>query len=77
VVIYQTPGRRSRHLYLTVHDGERVIASRTIRCAGEGAEEIIRLERVPDKTVVWGSTFNRLRQRSELVSAVAAQEGQA
>jgi VPS62-like protein len=77
VVSYQTPGRRSRHLYLTVHDGERVIASRTIRCAGEGAEEIIRLERVPEKTVVWGSTFNRLRQRSELVSAVAAQEGQA
>jgi hypothetical protein len=77
VVTYRTPGRRSRHLYLTVHDGQRVVASRRVRCAGEGAEETIRLERVPAEPVVCGSTFNRLRQRSDLVETVAAQEGPA
>jgi hypothetical protein len=30
----QLPWRRSRHLYLTVHDGERVVASRTLRRPG-------------------------------------------
>jgi hypothetical protein len=68
-VTYRPKGRRSRHLYLTVHDGLRVIASRTVRCAGEGAEERIRLPAVPQGAVVCGSTFNRLRQRSDVTEA--------
>ena len=74
VVGYRTPGRRARHLYLTVHDGKRVVSSRTVRCAGDGGEEIIRLEGVPGEPVVCGSTFNRLRQRSEVADTVVARE---
>jgi Vacuolar protein sorting-associated protein 62 len=70
VVDYETPGRRSRHLYLTVHDGERVVASRTVRCAGEGGQEIIRLDGELHEPAVCGSTFNRLRQRSDVVETV-------
>ena len=51
-----------------------MLSSRTIRCAGDGGEEIIRLERVPGEPVVCGSTFNRLRQRSDVADTVAAQE---
>lgn len=57
--------RRSRHLYLTVHDGERVIASRAVRCAGESGTEILRLSREPASLDVLGTTFNRVRQRSD------------
>jgi Vacuolar protein sorting-associated protein 62 len=64
-----TRGRRSRHLYLTVHDGERVIASRAVRDAGDSGAEILRLAHVPASLEVWGSTFNRVRQRSDLMKA--------
>ena len=77
VVSYATPSRRSRHLYITVHDGQRVVSSRTVRCAGDGGEEIMRLDRVPGEPVVCGSTFNRLRQRSDLAEAVPSPEGPA
>jgi hypothetical protein len=61
--------RRSRHLYLTVHEGERVIASRAVRYAGESGTEILRLSHAPASLEVWGSTWNRVRQRSDLVEA--------
>jgi hypothetical protein len=64
-----TRGRRSRHLYLTVHDGERVIASRVVRDAGDSGAEILRLPHVPASPEVWGSTFNGVRQRSDLMKA--------
>ena len=61
--------RRSRHLLLTVHDGERVVASRAVRCAGDAGSEIFRLSAAPSSPQVWGSTFNRVRQRSDLAEA--------
>ncbi len=61
--------RRSRHLYLTVHDGERVVASRAVRYAGESGTEILRLSEVPGSLDVSGSTWNRVRQRSDLAEA--------
>jgi hypothetical protein len=65
--------RRSRHLYLTVHDGERVIASRRVRNAEDGDRAIFRLPEVPAPLEVWGSTFNGVRQRSD--PAKAAERG--
>jgi hypothetical protein len=53
------------HLYLTVQDGERVVASRTLHGPGRQGGASFRLPR-PE---VWGSTFNRLRQRSDLTAA--------
>ena len=61
--------RRSRHLYLTVHDGERVIASRAVRHAGDSGSETLRLSHVPGSLEVCGSTWNRVRQRSDLAEA--------
>lgn len=61
--------RRSRHLYLTVHEGERVIASRAVRYAGDSGTEILRLSHVPATLEVLGSTWNRVRQRSDLAEA--------
>ena len=62
--------RRSRHLYLTVHEGERVIASRAVRYDGATGTEIFRLAEQPASVEVLGSTFNRVRQRSDLAEAV-------
>ena len=61
--------RRSRHLYVTVHDGERVVASRVVRYSGDSGSEILRLLYVPDSLTVRGSTWNRVRQRSDLTEA--------
>jgi hypothetical protein len=61
--------RRSRHLYLTVHEGERVIASRTVRYAVDSGTETLRLSHAPASLEVWGSTWNRVRQRSDLAKA--------
>jgi hypothetical protein len=69
VVAYELADRRSRHLYLTVHEGRRVVASRRVRCAEQSGEERIRLETPPAEPLVCGSTFNRLRQRSEVAEA--------
>jgi hypothetical protein len=71
-VTYETQDRRSRHLYLTVHEGDRVVASKTVRCAGGKGEELLRLERPPaEPPFVCGSTFNRLRQRSVIAETPA------
>jgi hypothetical protein len=72
VVEYELAGsgrRRSRHLYLTVHSGERVLASRVLREPPRSGSEALLLPEgvIPD--AVWASAFNRLRQRSELARA--------
>jgi hypothetical protein len=72
----QLPWRRSRHLYLTVHDGKRVVASRTLRGPEQKGRARFRLPRPPARPEVWGSTFNRLRQRSELATARADAESE-
>jgi hypothetical protein len=64
--------RRSRHLYLTVHDGERVIASRAVRYSGESGSEILRLTADPGSLDVVGTTFNRVRQRSDPTEVTVA-----
>lgn len=61
--------RRARHLSLTVHDGDRVVASRVVRDVSDSGRESIRLPYHPDRWVVWASAFNRFRQRSDLVAA--------
>ncbi len=65
----QSPRRRSRHLYLTVHDGERVIASRVVRDAVDEGSEVVLVPYDLQRGTVWGSAFNRLRQRSDLARA--------
>jgi hypothetical protein len=67
--LVQERWRRSRHVYLTVHDGERVIASRAVRGARQSDSEMLLLPRVPERPELWASSFNRLRQRSELAHA--------
>ena len=67
----QLPWRRSRHLHLTLHDGDRVVASRTLRRPAKRDRAKLRLPRPVGRLEVWGSTFNRLRQRSELGTARA------
>jgi hypothetical protein len=64
-----TTWRRSRHLYLTAHDGERVVASRALRGARDSDIEILRLPYAPASLEIWGSTFNWVRQRSDLAKA--------
>jgi hypothetical protein len=72
LVEYELGGRgrrRSRHLYLTVHAGERVIASRALRQPPRSGAEVILLPEGTAPNAVWASAFNRLRQRSELTQA--------
>ena len=65
--------RAARHLYLTVHDGERVLESRRVRDAGREGEEVLLIPADPDEVTVYASAFNRLRQRSDLTGPVAAE----
>ncbi len=64
--------RRSRHLYLTLHDGERVVGSRVVRYGGDSGTEVFRVSDMPTSLIVVGSTFNRVRQRSDLAEAARA-----
>ena len=68
----QRPWRRSRHLLLTVHDGERVIASRTIRAAGDADTATFRLVEDPEDPRVAATTWNKARQRSDLTEVTPA-----
>jgi hypothetical protein len=61
--------RHARHLHLTVHDGERVLANRTVRKAPREGTERLRLPVAPQDPAVWGTTFNGVRQRSDLAEA--------
>ena len=47
-----------------------MIASRAVRYSGESGTEIFRLAQASDSLEVWGSTFNRVRQRSDLAEAM-------
>jgi len=69
----QARWRRSRHLYLTVHEGDRVIASRAMRRPPAEGRAVVLLPRGSRPDAIWATTFNRLRQRSE--PAWAAAEG--
>jgi hypothetical protein len=67
----QSPWRRSRHLYLTVHDEKRVVASRTLRKPPRKHHASLRVPPPEDRgrLVVAGSSFNFARQRSNLAEA--------
>ena len=70
-VSYRLAGRgvrKARHLQLTVHDGDAVIASRTVRGAARAGSEKLLLADVPAGCLVIASAFNRLRQRSALAT---------
>jgi microsomal dipeptidase-like Zn-dependent dipeptidase len=61
--------RPRRHLYFTIHDGDRVVASRIVKRAdGYGATTVLLPEdQSADHVIV--SAFNILRQRSDLTRA--------
>jgi hypothetical protein len=61
--------RRARHLYLTVHAGDRVIASRAVKSPPAVGSEVLLLPDQLEPSAVYASAFNRLRQRSELARA--------
>ena len=61
--------RRARHLYITVHDGDDVLASRTLkRPAAEDSASLGLAGLAPDgaELTVWASSFNFFRQRSNI-----------
>jgi hypothetical protein len=49
-----------------------VVASRTVVCARRADKEVFRLLEEPSAPEVWGSTWNRVRQRSGLTQAKPA-----
>jgi hypothetical protein len=72
VIKYRLAGRgfrQARHLYITVHDGDNVIASRALKGARTPGRSTVRLPYSPEHCVVYASAFNRLRQRSDLAQA--------
>jgi|GEM_PF-3111731 len=70
----RSPRRRSRHLYLTINEGDRVIASRIVRHAADEGSEVVLLPYHAQQVIVWGTAFNRIRQRSDLARADASTE---
>jgi hypothetical protein len=61
--------REGRHLQLTVHHSHLVLASRVVRDAPRAGVETLILPAGREPTIAWGSTFNGLRQRSDLAPA--------
>jgi len=61
--------RPRRHLYITLHDGDRVVASRIVKSAeGDGATTILLPEHEnPDRVIA--TAFNVFRQRSDPAQA--------
>jgi hypothetical protein len=78
-VDYRLPGtraKRGRHLYLSVHDGERVLESRAVRNPGPEGRESLLVPGAPAVVTLMASAFNAVRQRSDVVVArVPAQGG--
>jgi hypothetical protein len=69
------PRRRGRHLYVTLHQGHLVIATRRVRAAGRTGETSLRVPDGRTPTSLTVSVYNRMRQRSVPKStAVAAPE---
>jgi hypothetical protein len=60
-------GRRGRHLYLTLHEDDRVLCSRRVRRARREDRTSLRVPENRRATAVMASVYNRLRQRSEPV----------
>jgi hypothetical protein len=61
--------RRARHIYITVHDGDDVLASRTLkRPAPEDSASLGLAGLAPEgaELTVWASSFNFFRQRSNI-----------
>jgi hypothetical protein len=73
--LQNTALRRSRRLYLTIHEDDRVIGSRIVRRAPVRGDEVVLLPHAPDRVTVWASTFNLMRQRSELTRVEASPIG--
>jgi hypothetical protein len=74
----QAGARRSRHLHVTVHDAERrVLAARVIRRADRLQDRertvVLHLPERPAPDSVCGSTYNRLRQRSDVAETPLAE----
>jgi hypothetical protein len=65
--------RAGRHVYLTVHteDGRHVLASRRLWEPPRQTREAIRVPGLPPRVRVRVSTYNALRQRSDVVEVVA------
>ena len=75
-VAYRLAGsglKAGRHIYITVHDGEDVVASRALQAREQAGSETLRVPAYAavENLTVWASAFNRLRQRSTLACAVA------
>jgi hypothetical protein len=70
VVRYRTRNvplrRRSRHLLVTVSEGEDVIGRTTVDKVSEEGEVEVPLVRTPERATVRASAFNRRRQRSDV-----------
>ena len=61
--------RPRRHLYITLHEGDRVVASRIIKSAEGYGETVMPMPRGEEADRVIASAFNVLRQRSDLARA--------
>jgi microsomal dipeptidase-like Zn-dependent dipeptidase len=61
--------RPRRHLYITLHDGDRVVASRIIKSAEGYGETVMPVPQGEEPDRVIASAFNVLRQRSDLARA--------
>ena len=68
----EDPGRRGRHLHLTLHQDHYVIASRVVAEAGAKGTTTLSVPPGRTPTAVMGTTYNRLRQRSDPTGAVVA-----
>jgi hypothetical protein len=62
--------RGGRHLYLTVHtaDGAHVLSTRRLQSAPRSGDEEFRVPGAEPGLIVRASSFNRIRQRSNVVS---------
>jgi hypothetical protein len=61
--------RRGRHLYVTLHEGHFVIASRIVREANPVGTTTLLVPRDRNPTAVMASAYNGLRQRSDPAEA--------
>ncbi len=61
--------RRARHLLITVHEGDRIVARRVVENPGPATTERIPVPGAGARLQVDVSAINRLRQRSDPVSA--------
>ena len=65
--------RPAGNLYVTVHEGDRTLLSRVLAVSGGRGEAQLTLPQALEECVVRASAFNRVRQRSDPLEAVARQ----